>query len=308
MPDENLREEKRRVKSFYDTFGWCRNTKGTYNDTALFVDAHLNAILLPYYQRTDERVRRNLRPQGAYFLDAGSGPVPYESYLALSAGYRFRVCADFSELALREARSRLGTKGRYVCADITRLPFKDGVFDAIFSAHVIYHIPADEQGRAISELQRALSPGATGVIVYASPNPLCTRIAEGVVAAKRRLERIPGVLPLWRALRRRRAPAPPSARAAGPTPAGTTPPKLYYHAHSHEWLQGTSRPDCPTEVQCFSTVDRVFTRTLIPRNAMGRWLMGAIYRLEELFPRVMSRIGCYPMLILTKRPPPREPR
>jgi SAM-dependent methyltransferase len=304
MGPEELREEKRRVKTFYDTFGWRRNDEGTYNDTALFAD--LAATLRQYYERTDDRVRRYLRPRGAYFLDAGSGPVPYDNYIALSAGYRFRVCADFSELALREARSRLGDKGRYVCADITRLPFKDGVFDAVFSAHCIYHIPADEQARAISELQRALGPGCGGVIVYSTPSSWFTGAAEGLTAAKRRLERIPGVYPLWRVLRGRRRAVPVAATAPAPAPAGTSPPRLYFHAHSYDWLRGRSRPDCATDVRCFSAVDREFTRTFVPGNAVGRWLMAAIYRAEEIAPRLMARVGCYPMLVLKK--PPAESR
>jgi SAM-dependent methyltransferase len=306
MPDEKVvREEKRRVKNFYETFGWRRNAAGTFNDTALFAD--LAATLRPYYERTGQRVQRYLPRQGAYFLDAGSGPVPYDGYVALSSGYKLRVCVDFSELALREARARLGSAGRYVCADITRLPFKDGVFDAIFSAHVIYHIPADEQEQAISELQRSLSAGRVGVIIYSSPNPWFTALAEGVKSAKRRLERVPGLVFLWRTLHGRRAPA--AASSAGDAVAtGASQPKLYFHAHPYRWLAGRSRVDCATEVRCFSAVDREFTRTLVPGNAVGRWLMSAIYRLEELCPRLLARIGCYPMLIMTKRPLERTPR
>ena len=306
MAEENLREEKHRVKQFYETFGWRRNSAGTFHDTALFTD--MAGILGQYYERTDRRVRRHLRPQGSLFLDAGSGPVPYDAYVAYSSGYKLRVCVDFSERALQEARARLGTGGRYVCADITCLPFRDGVFDAVFSAHVLYHIPADEQGRAIAELQRSLSPGSVGVLIYSSPIQWFTRLAEGVKFARRQLARIPGVSSLWRALRRRRALPIVSIATGDGVTAGASPPKLYFHAHSYRWLLSRSRPDCDTEVRCFRAVDTDFTRTLVPSNAVGRWLMSAIYRLEELCPHLTARIGSNPMLILTKQPSDRASR
>jgi SAM-dependent methyltransferase len=295
-----MREEKRRVKNFYETFGWRRNTSGRFNDAELFTDSA--ATLRPYYERTGQRVQRYLPRHGAYFLDAGSGPVRQDHYVALSSGYRRRVCVDFSELALREARARLGTAGCYVCADITCLPFKDGAFDAIFSAHVIYHIPADEQEETITELQRSLSAGRVGVIIYSSPNSWFTALAEGVNSAKRRLDRVPGLVFLWRMFHgRRRAPVIASRPGDGVT-TGASRPTLYFHAHPYHWLVQRSRADCATEVRCYSAVDYEFTRALVPSNAVGRWLMNAIYMLEELCPRLLARIGCYPMLIMTKRP------
>jgi 2-polyprenyl-3-methyl-5-hydroxy-6-metoxy-1,4-benzoquinol methylase len=306
MPDEKvMREEKSRVKNFYETFGWRRNASGRFNDAELFSDPA--ATLRPYRDRTGQRVQRYLPRHGTYFLDAGSGPVGHDFYVPLSSGYKRRVCVDFSELALREARARLGTAGCYVCADITRLPFKDGVFDAIFSAHVLYHIPADEQEQAITELQRSLSAGRVGVIIYSSPNPWFTALAEGVNSAKRRLDRVPGLVFLWRMLHGRRAPVVASRPDDGVATAASRP-NLYFHKHPYHWLVGRSRADCVIEVRCFSAVDYEFTRTLVPSNAVGRWLMNAIYMLEELCPRLLARIGCYPMLIMTKRPLERAPR
>src|SRR5262245_23482223 len=38
---ESFAEEKRIVKSFYDNFGWAKNSDGLYNDTAVFTDTRL---------------------------------------------------------------------------------------------------------------------------------------------------------------------------------------------------------------------------------------------------------------------------
>ena len=106
----------------------------------------------------------------------------------------------------------------------------------------------------------------------------------------------------------------PSATSTGPIdtiPAEPSRPKLPFHAHHYRWLRERSQADCATEVRCYSAVDREFTRTLVPGNVVGRWLMSAIYGLEELCPHLTARIGSYPMLIMTKRSlpePSAEPR
>lgn len=47
-------------------------------------------------------------------------------------------------------------------ADLTRLPFADGAFDALICSHVLEHIPDD--AAAMAELRRVLRPGGWGVI------------------------------------------------------------------------------------------------------------------------------------------------
>jgi ubiquinone/menaquinone biosynthesis C-methylase UbiE len=102
------------------------------------------------------RLRRQLAPHRDLLLDAASGAVQLEDYVALSERYRRHVCVDFSRRALVEARSRLGSKALCVQADVTALPFRDGAFDGVASLHTIYHVPVTEQPTAFSELHRTL--------------------------------------------------------------------------------------------------------------------------------------------------------
>lgn len=46
--------------------------------------------------------------------------------------------------------------------DITRLPFADGTFDAVFCSHVLEHIPDDRA--AMRELRRVMSPRGWGLL------------------------------------------------------------------------------------------------------------------------------------------------
>jgi hypothetical protein len=125
--DEAGEARRRIVKAFYDLHGWKKDGRGRYQDEADFEDSR--AVTYPYRKSCNLRVKRFLAPQGDFLLDAASGSVQYPEYLEYSAGYRKRVCIDFSLRALQEARDRLGDHGVYV----TRLPFRPEVFDPFVS-------------------------------------------------------------------------------------------------------------------------------------------------------------------------------
>ena len=57
-------------------------------------------------------------------------------------------------------------------ADITDLPFDDGAFDVVYSAHAIYHIDTvDGQTAAFREAMRVVRPGGRAIFVLAKPFP-----------------------------------------------------------------------------------------------------------------------------------------
>jgi SAM-dependent methyltransferase len=153
---------KQEVREFYDQTGWSQAGEGLYQN-ARYED--LRPVVRDYIHRCHLRVNRYLDPTGDLFLDAGSGPVQYPEYLTYSAGYRYRICADISITALREARQRLGEKGLYVVMDIANLPFKPDAFDGLISLHTIHHLPAADHRKAYAELYRVLKPGRRAVVV-----------------------------------------------------------------------------------------------------------------------------------------------
>src|SRR5574339_1256839 len=151
---------KQQVREFYDQIGWSQAGDGLYQN-ARYED--LRPVSQEYIHRCHLRINRHLAARGDMLLDAGSGPVQWPEYLTYSEGYRFRVCADISITALKEARKRLGAKGLVVVADIANLPFKMDTFDGVVSMHTIHHLPLTEHRRAYTELTRVLKPGKSGV-------------------------------------------------------------------------------------------------------------------------------------------------
>jgi len=93
-------------------------------------------------------------PEGARVLDAGAGELQYAHLFA-----RHRYTAI--DLAVGDATwdySKLSCLG-----DLSRLPFRDGTFDACVNIVTLEHVT--EPGRVVCELGRALKPGGTLFLV-----------------------------------------------------------------------------------------------------------------------------------------------
>ena len=153
---------KQQVREFYDEIGWSQVGDGFYQN-ARYED--LRPVAREYIHNCHMRVNRYLAPSGDILLDAGSGPVQWPEYLSYSEDYKYRLCADISITALKEARTRLGEKGLFVVADIANLPFKPEVFDGVVSMHAIHHLPVEEHKKAYSEFYRVMKNERSGVIV-----------------------------------------------------------------------------------------------------------------------------------------------
>jgi hypothetical protein len=271
-----LRVEKANVRTFYETFGWSKDSTGTYNDTASFVD--LRPVLSSYYHRTQMRVGNYLRPSGQYFLDAGSGPLSQPEYATYSSGYIYRVCVDLSATALRQVESQLGGHALCVIGDLVHLPIRSAVFDAVLASHVLYHIPEDEQLNAILELYRTMKGGATCVIIYMWPSSLITRIAES---------------PLARMVRKSRSQSAASGAAA---PAQL----LSFQPKGYGWMRSALPSNWRVDVRAWRAVDMTFSRRLVPDGVLGAAILQIMYRVEGRFPRLMARLGRYPMIVIEK--------
>lgn len=97
-------------------------------------------------------------PRGAVVLETGCGNGK-SLHAFLSHGVKaFGV--DISYEAVRLAGS-----ADAVAADIRHLPFKNGVFDAVFCRHVLGHLFEEERSIAAAELLRVLKPG--GMLYFA---------------------------------------------------------------------------------------------------------------------------------------------
>lgn len=99
-------------------------------------------------------------------LDAGSGLGGPSRYLAESHGCRV-IGIDLvpSYVAIAELlaeRTTLAAQVTYQVGDLTRLPFDEGRFDAVWTQHVVMNIR--DRDRVYGEIRRVLKPG--GVFAF----------------------------------------------------------------------------------------------------------------------------------------------
>ena len=256
---ENTRQQ---VREFYDEIGWSQAGDGLYQN-ARYED--LRAVSRDYIHKCHLRVNRHLAASGDLLLDAGSGPVQWPEYLTYSEGYRYRVCADLSITALREARRRLKARGLYVVADIAALPFKPAAFDGAVSMHAIHHLPLAEHKRAYLEMQRILRPGRRAVVINGWHAPPLMRMAEPFIRLGRLLS--------GRSAKRKKD------WAAEQDQAGTFVRKM-----TPRWLKQELKGAVHFRIYAWRSLSPRFMRWFVRPRLGGRALLGLIFRLEERFP------------------------
>jgi SAM-dependent methyltransferase len=82
------------------------------------------------------------------------------------------VLLDYSLTQLQQAQEHLGRNQRYiyVAADIYKLPFVDGLFDAATMIRAIHHM-ADPQS-ALHQVRQSMQPGGIFILEYANKQNL----------------------------------------------------------------------------------------------------------------------------------------
>jgi SAM-dependent methyltransferase len=274
-----MQNTKQQVREFYDQIGWSQAGEGLYQN-ARYED--LRPVSRDYIHRCHLRVNRHIAPRGDFLLDAGSGPVQWPEYLSYSEGYRYRVCADISITALKEARRRLGARGLYVVADIASLPFEREAFDGAVSMHTIHHLPLNEHKRAYLELRRILKPGRSAAVINGWHNPLLMRLAEPIIRLGRRLS--------GRAAKRKKD------WAAEEDQAGTFVEKM-----TPPWLKRELKAaGVDFRIHPWRSLSPRFMRWFVRPELGGRTLLRIVFWLEERFPRFFGENGQYPLIVIRK--------
>ena len=134
-------DEYRRMAAVEDAHWWYRSTR-----------ALLDQVLGPSL------------PPGGRFLDAGAGTGATGAWMARHGDV---VASDFEPLALELYGELHREAVGLAAADVQRLPFATGSFDAVLCVTVLCHqsIPVPEH--AVGELARVLKPG--GVLCLWEP-------------------------------------------------------------------------------------------------------------------------------------------
>ena len=262
------------VRDFYDEFGWVAK------DGELG-EARFREFSAPYYRYHDAVNRRTLACFDGLtgtIMFAGGGDLP-DPHMAIASQFRRVSCLDISRRALSIAERKLGKKAAYLLGSIVDIPIAKNYCEAVFCAHVLYHVDKDHQERAIRELIRVTKPGGRIVIVYQNPDSLASR----VVSVK---QRIPGV---WKLQRKS-----PGEGARPPRPS------LYFALHPLEWWQRFD-PLCRIRMLPWDVMSSDQERELLWWDPLA----SGIYRLsgwfEQKFPARAARLTQYPLIVLDKR-------
>ncbi len=268
----------RETQHFYNESGW-REEGGASVDHNLFGVTEDGPIRKELNDLHQERIRAALTAAGLplSLLECGCGGNPEKLLLDLCSKY---TAVDFSDRGIQMARAafaNLGVAHEFHTADICELPFHAGVFDAVYCAHVMYHIenPAG-QDAAIAELIRVVRPGGVVVLVVANPHPLAfpVRFMRRVLA---------GTPILGRILNRLRMKPPLPYR---PMPIGWIRRRLARHGTVH--LVGLGIPSTS------------FNRNVTEFRGIGKMLWKAIRWLDTHYPERSAWLGNYVMFSLVK--------
>lgn len=286
---------KQKVRQFYDQVGWQEVSEGVYQN-ARYED--LRPVSREYIHRCHMRVKRYFKPEGCYFLDAGSGPIQYPEYLEYSRGYQARVCADISIVALREARQRIGDRqagghGLFVVADVANLPFRPCVFEGLMALHTIHHLPIEEHRAAYGELYRVMASNTTAVVVNGwDRSPLMVLFVaplRWIRRTRKRVERYFG-----------REIARPDQDIEEDVTPKPEPKGTFVSKRNAAWLQAEIGSEIPLDILVWRSVSVRFLIAYIHPWLGGRWILRLLYWLEEHFQHFFGKYGQYPLIVIRK--------
>jgi ubiquinone/menaquinone biosynthesis C-methylase UbiE len=119
-----------------------------------------------YEDRVEAIALRRLLPKNGHLLlelGAGAGRNT-PRYL----GFDRIVLLDYSRTQLEQAQQRLGNSDKYiyVAADVYRLPFVAGLFDAATMIRVLHHMA--DAPKALDQVRQVLGPNGIFILEYAN--------------------------------------------------------------------------------------------------------------------------------------------
>ena len=156
-----MNREEENVRDFYDTYGWVKQA-GISGEDTLFRD--FSPPYYPYHDGVNARTIACFADLNGRLLVAGGGGLP-ETHVTIADKFSETTCLDISKVAIDIARSKLENKGEFILGSILEIPKPDDHFDAVYCAHVIYHIDRDHQGNDGPGPLRVRSPAVRGITI-----------------------------------------------------------------------------------------------------------------------------------------------
>ena len=269
------------TKRFYNEVGW-KEQDGVPVDRILFGVKEDGPIRVELYRLHLERIRAALSQAvpPLRLLECGCGGNPERQLLEQCAHY---TGVDFSDTGIERARASFADVGiahDFRTADVCALPFEDGSFDAVYCAHVIYHLddPAAQE-TAMAELLRVVRPGGVVVLIVANPRPL--------IFPMRLARRMAADTPVVGTLLNRLRPKPP----------------LPYRPMPIGWMRRRlARSGGRVEAIAYSIPSTAFYQNVTEFGGIGKLLWRGIRWLDIHCPRLSVYLGNYAILSCRKPP------
>lgn len=266
------------TKKFYDRVGW-RKKDSKFIDNHMFGVKEDGPIRIYLHNLHMERVRFALTRAGnsIKLLECGCGGNPAMELLDLCSEYKG---VDFSETGVKETNEQLKST-MIPCeatqADICKLPFNDNQFDAVYSAHMLYHIP-DSAGQksALHEMMRVLKPGGVLVLITANPRPLLFPIRF----LKRLFADTPVVAYISNFIRRK--------------------PPIPYKPMPLNWIRHQISQFGAVEFATFGIPSTFFNQSITEYKGMGKLLWKLIRWLDITYPQASAHLGNYAQVTVIK--------
>jgi ubiquinone/menaquinone biosynthesis C-methylase UbiE/uncharacterized protein YbaR (Trm112 family) len=272
--------DKERVFNYYNEINYeIKNNLKIYKDSPKWVD--FRDISSDYIRNSFLNARKYLNPGGKYLLDIASGPIGLKEYVDLSDNFDTRICADISVNALIQAKHNYRQrKGIFICADITNIPLKDNVCDAVLCQHTLYHIPKNEQKIAVDEMYRVAKPDTGIAIVYSLfYHSWFMNISLLPVQLYRIIRHFAGKAYVhW----------------------FSSKPRLYFYPHSLGWFKRNFSFSNNMEFFCWRSTNKYFLNIYIHEWFGGKRILNWLRKSEEKYPKFWGKFGEYPVIVIKK--------
>ena len=272
-----MNKEEKNVRDFYDNYGWVKKA-GVSGEDTLFRD--FSPPYYPYHDGVNARTMECFADLNGRLLVAGGGDLP-ETHITIANKFSETTCLDISKVAIDIARSKLENRGEFILGSILDIPKPEDHFDAVYCAHVIYHIDRDHQDKAIRELIRVTKPGGRIVVIYINQASLPSRIA-----------RFKAKLPLLCKLKRKQPYSRPDAKSR---------PPLYFFAHPLSWWAQFD-DKCDVEIKPWDVMGNGQEEAILINDMIASLGYRICSWFENKYPDKAARWWSYPLVILTKKP------
>lgn len=277
-----LSHNKQRVFDYYNQINYrVQDELQVYNDTGKWVD--YRDISSAYIKKSFTRSANHLPATGKYLLDIASGPIGLPEYMNLGKGYEWRICVDISVNALLQAKRNIEhNKGKavFICGDITNIPIKDRVCDAVLSQHTLYHVPKNDQLQAVNEMYRVAKPNSKIVIIYCwFYHSWLMNLGLNVVQLYRIARHLTGKFYVR---------------------FFNSKPRLYFYTHSPAWFKTSFKFSKQIEFYCWRSTNKYFLTMYVHRLLGGKYLLNKLQYWEEKHNKFLGKYGEYPAIVITK--------